>query len=230
MLAQIVEMVGRGRSGAVRRSSGWPTRWPAWFVPVVVASAVLTFVAWTHLGPPSGGSRTRLVNAVAVLIIACPCALGLATPMSIMVGVGRGANEGVLIKDAAALEALEQVDTLVVDKTGTLTEGQAASRGRRRAAGTGLAERRDAAARRVGRAEQRASARPRRSSARREGARLTLGRASRFQSVTGRRRRRARWTAARCSSATRRCWTTRGDRRRRRSQRGPTALRREGRR
>jgi P-type Cu+ transporter len=95
----------------------------AWFVPAVVAVALVTFVIWATLGP-----RPRLayalVNAVAVLIIACPCALGLATPMSVMVGLGRGARAGVLVRDAAALERLEQVDTVVVDKTGTLTEGR----------------------------------------------------------------------------------------------------------
>jgi Cu+-exporting ATPase len=95
----------------------------AWFVPAVVLAAGLTFVAWAVWGPePRFGYA--LVNAVAVLIIACPCALGLATPMSIMVGVGRGAREGVLIKSAEALEILQKADTVVVDKTGTLTEGR----------------------------------------------------------------------------------------------------------
>lgn len=95
-----------------------------YFVPAVVVIAVLTFVLWAVLAPEEPALAWALVNAVAVLIIACPCALGLATPMSIMVGVGRGAKEGVLIKDAGVLEALEKVDTLVVDKTGTLTEGR----------------------------------------------------------------------------------------------------------
>ena len=94
-----------------------------WFVPVVVLVAVLAFVAWLVWGPDPAFSYA-LVSAVAVLIIACPCALGLATPMSIMVGVGRGAQQGVLIRDAEALERMEKVDTLVVDKTGTLTEGR----------------------------------------------------------------------------------------------------------
>jgi Cu+-exporting ATPase len=94
-----------------------------WFVPVVILVAVLTFAAWLLWGPSPAFSYA-LVNAVAVLIIACPCALGLATPMSIMVGVGRGAQHGVLIRDAEALERMEKVDTLVVDKTGTLTEGR----------------------------------------------------------------------------------------------------------
>jgi Cu+-exporting ATPase len=92
-------------------------------VPVVVAVAVITFFAWFFLGPQPRLAHA-LVNTVAVLIIACPCALGLATPMAIMVGVGRGARAGVLIKNAEALEILEKVDTLVVDKTGTLTEGK----------------------------------------------------------------------------------------------------------
>jgi Cu+-exporting ATPase len=94
-----------------------------YFVPAVVLVAVVTFVAWSLIGPEPRLAHA-LVNAVAVLIVACPCALGLATPMAIMVGVGRGATSGVLIKDAAALEALEAVDTIVVDKTGTLTQGR----------------------------------------------------------------------------------------------------------
>src|SRR6185503_15935340 len=94
-----------------------------WFVPVVILIAVITFVVWLFWGPSPAFSYA-LISAVAVLIIACPCALGLATPMSIMVGVGRGAQHGVLIRDAEALERMEKVDTLVVDKTGTLTEGR----------------------------------------------------------------------------------------------------------
>jgi len=95
----------------------------AWFVPTVIVVAVLTFVVWSFVGPEPRLAHA-LVNAVAVLIIACPCALGLATPMSIMVGTGRGAEAGVLIRNAEALEILEKVTTLVVDKTGTLTEGK----------------------------------------------------------------------------------------------------------
>ena len=95
----------------------------AWFVPAVIGIFVLTFIVWAFLGPEPSLAHA-LVNAVAVLIIACPCALGLATPMAIMVGTGRGARAGALIKNAEALEILEKVDTLVFDKTGTLTEGK----------------------------------------------------------------------------------------------------------
>src|SRR6185436_16366947 len=94
-----------------------------WFVPLVIVAAVVTFVVWMLVGPEPRLAYA-LLNAVAVLIIACPCALGLATPMSIMVGVGRGAVAGVLIKNAEALEILQRVGTLIVDKTGTLTEGK----------------------------------------------------------------------------------------------------------
>src|SRR3989440_686121 len=122
LLAQIVQMVGQAqRSRApIQRLAD---RVAKWFVPIVVAIAFLTFFTWWLLGPQPRFAHA-LVNAVAVLIIACPCALGLATPMAIMVGVGRGARAGVLIKNAEALEILEKVDTLVVDKTGTLTEGK----------------------------------------------------------------------------------------------------------
>ncbi|MDD3765354.1 MAG: copper-translocating P-type ATPase [Nevskiales bacterium] len=122
LLSQIVHMVAEAqRSRApIQRLADVVS---GWFVPAVVLSAIVAAVAWTLLGPPPALAHA-LVAAVSVLIIACPCALGLATPMSIMVGVGRGAHEGVLIRDAAALETLEKVDTLVVDKTGTLTEGK----------------------------------------------------------------------------------------------------------
>jgi Cu+-exporting ATPase len=95
----------------------------AWFVPIVIAVAIVTFIAWWLVGPEPRLAHA-IVNAVAVLIIACPCALGLATPMSIMVGTGRGAVAGVLVRNARALETMEKVDTLIVDKTGTLTEGK----------------------------------------------------------------------------------------------------------
>ena len=122
VLAQIVEMVAKAqRSRApIQRLADQVA---GWFVPLVAAVAALAFVAWSTLGPEPRLAY-GLVAAVSVLIIACPCALGLATPMSIMVGVGRGARSGVLIKNAEALERLEKVDTLVVDKTGTLTEGK----------------------------------------------------------------------------------------------------------
>ena len=122
LLSQIVHMVStaqRSRAPIQRMAD----RVAGWFVPVVITAAVLTFVAWMVWGPSPAFSYA-LVAAVSVLIIACPCALGLATPMSIMVGVGRGAQQGVLIRDAEALERMEKVDTLVVDKTGTLTEGR----------------------------------------------------------------------------------------------------------
>ncbi|MCB9920928.1 MAG: heavy metal translocating P-type ATPase [Planctomycetaceae bacterium] len=123
VLSQIVQMVANAqRSRApIQRVADTVA---GWFVPVVVLAAIVTFVAWAWLSPEEPRLAFALVNAVAVLIIACPCALGLATPMSIMVGVGRGAKDGVLIKDAEVLEVLEQVDTIIVDKTGTLTEGR----------------------------------------------------------------------------------------------------------
>jgi Cu+-exporting ATPase len=122
LLARIVQLVGQAqRSRAPIQKLA--DRVAGWFVPAVVAIAAITFFAWALLGPQPRLAHA-LVNAVAVLIIACPCALGLATPMAIMVGVGRGARSGVLIKNAEALEILEKVDTLVVDKTGTLTEGK----------------------------------------------------------------------------------------------------------
>jgi len=124
LLAQIVQLVARAqRSRApIQRLAD---RVAAWFVPMVVVSAVIAFIAWSLLGPEPRLAYA-FVAAVSVLIIACPCALGLATPISIMVGVGRGAQAGVLIRDAEALERFEKVDTLVVDKTGTLTEGRPA--------------------------------------------------------------------------------------------------------
>jgi Cu+-exporting ATPase len=124
LLSQIVQMVGQAqRSRApIQRLADVVA---GWFVPTVIAAAAVTFAVWCFAGPEPR-LTTALLNAVAVLIIACPCALGLATPMSIMVGVGRGARAGVLIKNAESLEILEKVDTIVVDKTGTLTEGKPA--------------------------------------------------------------------------------------------------------
>lgn len=121
MLARIVQMVAeaqRSRAPIQRMAD----RVAGWFVPAVLAVAVIAFIVWATVGPDPRLAHALIV-AVAVVIIACPCALGLATPVSIMVGVGRGAGLGVLIKNAEALEVMEQVDTLVVDKTGTLTEG-----------------------------------------------------------------------------------------------------------
>jgi Cu+-exporting ATPase len=122
MLARIVDMVARAqRSRApIQRLAD---HLAGWFVPTVIAAAALAFAVWATFGPEPRFSF-GLVAAVTVLIIACPCALGLATPMSIMVGIGRGAHSGILIRDAQALEQLERVDTLVIDKTGTLTEGR----------------------------------------------------------------------------------------------------------
>jgi Cu+-exporting ATPase len=122
MLARIVDMVARAqRSRApIQRLAD---RVAGWFVPAVIAAALVAFAAWMTFGPEPRFTYA-LVAAVTVLIIACPCALGLATPMSIMVGIGRGAHSGILIRDAQALERLERIDTLVIDKTGTLTEGK----------------------------------------------------------------------------------------------------------
>jgi P-type Cu+ transporter len=122
LLAQIVRMVSEAqRSRApIQRLADVVA---AWFVPAVVAVAIVTFITWATIGPEPRFAYA-LVNAIAVLIIACPCALGLATPMSIMVGTGRGAEAGVLFRNAEALELLDQITTLVVDKTGTLTEGK----------------------------------------------------------------------------------------------------------
>ena len=122
MLAQIVQMVAaaqRSRAPIQRLAD----QVSGWFVPAVIAVALVAFAAWASFGPEPRFAY-GLVAAVTVLIIACPCALGLATPMSIMVGVGRGAQAGVLIKNAEALERMERIDTLVVDKTGTLTQGK----------------------------------------------------------------------------------------------------------
>ncbi|MFN3279982.1 MAG: HAD-IC family P-type ATPase, partial [Paracoccus hibiscisoli] len=133
LLAQIVQMVAQAqRSRApIQRLAD---KVSGWFVPAVIAIAVLAAVFWGLIGPEPRLSYA-LVAAVSVLIIACPCARGLATPISIMVGVGRGAHAGVLIKNAEALERFEKVDTLVLDKTGTLTEGRPSVTAIRPAAG-----------------------------------------------------------------------------------------------
>ena len=122
MLARIVRMVAEAqRSRAPIQAVA--DRVSGWFVPLVVLISIATFITWSLIGPePRMGHA--ILNAIAVLVIACPCALGLATPMSIMVGTGRGATAGVLVKNAEALQGLEKVDTLVIDKTGTLTEGK----------------------------------------------------------------------------------------------------------
>jgi len=122
LLAQIVKMVSEAQRSRAPIQKVADTV-SGYFVPAVVAASVVTFAVWALVGPDPRLAHA-LINSVAVLIIACPCALGLATPMSIMVGVGRGATEGVLVKNAEALEVMEKVDTLVVDKTGTLTEGR----------------------------------------------------------------------------------------------------------
>ena len=134
LLAQMVKLVAQAqRSRApVQRLADQVS---AWFVPTVIAASLITFVAWYFFGPIPKFPHA-LINAVAVLIVACPCALGLATPMAIMVGTGRGAKAGVLIRDAEALETLAKVDTLVIDKTGTLTVGRPSVREVHALAGT----------------------------------------------------------------------------------------------
>ena len=122
MLAQIVQMVREAQRSRAP-IQGLADKVASYFVPAVVGVSIITFIVWALVGPEPRLAHA-LVNAVAVLIIACPCALGLATPMSIMVGTGKGATSGVLIKNAEALETMEKIDTLVVDKTGTLTEGK----------------------------------------------------------------------------------------------------------
>ena len=153
LLARIVQMVAtaqRSRAPVQRLAD----RVAGWFVPLVLAIAAAAFVAWMTWGPEPR-LAFALIAAVSVLIIACPCALGLATPMSIMVGVGRGAQSGLLIRDAQALERMEAVDTIVVDKTGTLTEGQPSVIGIKTTGS--VTEGRAAAAGRQRRAQQRAS-------------------------------------------------------------------------
>ncbi|TIV46272.1 MAG: copper-transporting ATPase, partial [Mesorhizobium sp.] len=121
-LSRIVEMVAKAQRSRAP-IQGLADRVSFYFVPAVVLVAIIAFIAWALLGPEPS-LIFAIVSAVSVLIIACPCALGLATPMSIMTATGRGAHAGVLIKEAAALERFASVDTLIVDKTGTLTEGK----------------------------------------------------------------------------------------------------------
>src|SRR5258706_4941030 len=122
LLAQIVQMVAEAQRtrAPIQRLADVVS---SWFVPAVVGIAIIAFLAWSVYGPPPA-MVFALVSAISVLIIACPCALGLATPLSIMVGIGRGAQGGVLVRNAEALERMQKIDTLVVDKTGTLTEGK----------------------------------------------------------------------------------------------------------
>src|SRR5690606_10310663 len=122
LLSQIIQMVNdASRSRAPIQNLA--DKVSSYFVPAVVIISLLTFGIWAVWGPPPAYVYA-FVNAIAVLIIACPCALGLATPMSVMVGVGKGAQNGVLIKSAEALEKMDKVDTLIIDKTGTITEGK----------------------------------------------------------------------------------------------------------
>jgi len=150
MLAQIVQLVSQAQRtrAPIQRLAD---KVAGWFVPAVIAVSVVTFIAWAGFGPEPRFAHA-IVNAVAVLIIACPCALGLATPMAIMVGTGRGAHAGVLIKNAEALETMEKVDTIVFDKTGTLTEGKPKVMGVSLAPGDTEVETRHAE--RIGRGEQ----------------------------------------------------------------------------
>ncbi len=122
LLSQIVKMVSEAQRSRAP-IQGLADRVSSYFVPAVIIAAVVTFVVWYFVGPQPRFAHA-VINAVAVLIVACPCALGLATPMAIMVGIGRGARAGILVRNAEALETLEKVDTLIIDKTGTLTEGK----------------------------------------------------------------------------------------------------------
>ncbi|MBL8780317.1 MAG: heavy metal translocating P-type ATPase, partial [Alphaproteobacteria bacterium] len=180
MLARIVELVAKAqRSRApIQRLADQVS---GWFVPVVIAVAAIAFVAWSIWGPEPRFSF-GLIAAVSVLIIACPCALGLATPMSIMVGVGRGAQAGVLIKNAESLERLEKIDTLIVDKTGTLTEGKPKVVAVETVAGLSSDE-----ILRIAAALEKSSEHPLAAAIVRaaEEARLTLPAVARFESITG---------------------------------------------
>jgi Cu+-exporting ATPase len=180
LLAQIVRMVSEAQRtrAPIQRLADVVA---SYFVPAVVLSAVITFIIWAAVGPQPRMAYA-LVNAVAVLIIACPCALGLATPMAIMVGTGRGATAGVLVKNAEALEILEKVNTLVVDKTGTLTEGKP-----RLVSVTALAGFTDADVLRLAASLERGSEHPLAAAivAGAQGRKLALATADDFKSVTG---------------------------------------------
>src|SRR5262249_35326700 len=180
VLSQIVRMVGEAQRtrAPIQRLADVVS---GWFVPIVIVVAIVTFLVWATMGPEPRMAHA-LVNAVAVLIIACLCALGLATPMSIMVGTGRGALAGVLIRNAEALETLEKVETLVVNKTGTLTEGKPKLTAVIPAGGLDEGE-----LLRLSAALERASEHPlaRAVVAGAEERRLPLGSVSDFQSVTG---------------------------------------------
>jgi Cu+-exporting ATPase len=180
LLAQIVQMVSEAQRSRAPIQRLVDTV-ASYFVPAVILAAVITFIVWAIVGPQPRMAYA-LVNAVAVLIIACPCALGLATPMSIMVGTGRGATAGVLIKNAEALEILEKVNTLVVDKTGTLTEGKP-----RLVSVTALDGFTDADVLRLAASLERGSEHPLAAAivAGAEERKLTLATAEDFQSVTG---------------------------------------------
>ena len=223
LLAQIVRLVSEAqRSRApIQRLADTVA---GWFVPAVIAVAVVTFAVWAVIGPEPRLAHA-LVNAVAVLIIACPCALGLATPMSIMVGTGRGAELGVLLRNAEALEVLEQVDTLVVDKTGTLTEGKPAL-----ATVAALGGIEEAALLRLAASLERVSEHPLASAIVRgaRGARHHDGRGDRLPIDHRQGRRRAWSTAGRLPSATPRCSPTSASASRTRWPPAPTTLRRNG--
>jgi Cu+-exporting ATPase len=181
MLAQIVKMVSeaqRSRAPIQRLAD----KVAGIFVPAVIGTAIVTFIVWFFVGPEPRLAHA-IVNAVAVLIIACPCALGLATPMAIMVGTGRGAHAGVLIRNAEALETMEKVDTIVVDKTGTLTEGKPTVQ-----SVTASGEFGEDEVLRLAASLERASEHPLAASIVREAERrrLTLATVDQFQSLTGR--------------------------------------------
>src|SRR5262249_7461004 len=125
LLSQIVQLVGQAQRSRIPLQN-LVDKVAAWFVPAVLVASVLTFLGWAIFSSDPSRLAYGIINAVSVLVIACPCALGLATPMAVVVGVGRGAKMGVLFRNADALERLSKIDTVVFDKTGTLTEGRPA--------------------------------------------------------------------------------------------------------